>query len=322
MNNEPFQPFAQPPQEPQPTGAPVPPQDNNFIVQPPTKKPGKAPLIIAIILGVLLLAAAGFIVYLLYFQPEKSASSTAQTNTQQSTASEDKAAGLIAKVRTAVSDQLKTSYKDMTLTDGMSAPMYTAPNTNYAVFGNDFGASLSVDPSPSTYDQTAVSAVVRVVTQTLDDQAELHSSTASWQKTYQNDAVICVVTTDGSPVFISCANTKDYSALITQIKPFADAYLASEQGKTYGKGVAFTTPKITKKTNGYSSASVGIGNTNSPVGGFAGLFYAKDSNWVFWKGTQNVIACGDYNTNDLQRAFEGDTCYDAKDPKAVVKVTL
>ena len=47
------------------------------------------------------------------------------------------------------------------------------------------------------------------------------------------------------------------------------------------------------------------------IKGAAGLFYrtSPDSKWQFFTGTQAVLDCGDYNTEDLKKAYLGEPCY-------------
>ncbi len=303
----------------QPTQFTPTPDTSNFIVPPP-KKSNKGLIVLIITLVVLLLGALGTIAYLLFFQP-KDTSTKDTTTTQQTT--NDTAQKLADKVEAAINEQLKTTYPNLKVSEGTGSPAYKADGKDYAVYGNDFGVSLSVDTNPTAYDQTGQVAIERIIKETLDGEASLTSKSTDWQITYQSTDAICTTSLGSSPVSLSCANTADYSALIKQMEPFAKAYFASAEGKINKTGVAFATPTITKKATSFSNAVVAIGSTESPVGGFAGLFYAKDANWTYWRGTQSIINCKDYNTNDLQRAFEGDTCYDTKaKASATVKVTL
>jgi len=68
-------------------------------------------------------------------------------------------------------------------------------------------------------------------------------------------------------------------------------------------------PKIAEsKTAGYKTAEVGL-LAEAQFGGAAGLFYqTPDGMWHFFKGTQQIIPCGDYNTPDLKKAFLGSQC--------------
>ena len=50
------------------------------------------------------------------------------------------------------------------------------------------------------------------------------------------------------------------------------------------------------------------------VGGAAGLFYRtdKDAAWQFFTGTQDMIGCDRYNTENLKKAYLGEQCYDVE----------
>lgn len=47
------------------------------------------------------------------------------------------------------------------------------------------------------------------------------------------------------------------------------------------------------------------------VGGAVGLFYrtSPDAKWQFFAGTQAVLGCDEYNTDDLKKAYLGEPCY-------------
>lgn len=67
-------------------------------------------------------------------------------------------------------------------------------------------------------------------------------------------------------------------------------------------------------------ATVAMADTNSPVGGFDGLFYGKGGSWTYWQGAQqSYFGCSEYNTRILQQAYEGSVCYDTttQEPKTV-----
>lgn len=48
------------------------------------------------------------------------------------------------------------------------------------------------------------------------------------------------------------------------------------------------------------------------IGGGAGLFYrtSPDAEWQFFTGTQGLLECGDFNTDDLKKAYLGEQCWD------------
>lgn len=314
----------QPAQPPVDAFSPPPtPPVNNFIAQPDPPKKGRKGLIATIIiLVVLLIGAIGVIVFLAYFQPKSTKTTTANGNTSSGASTQDKneAKELIATIRSAVTDKLATTYPNMSISDGTYAPIYKADTVNYGVASSDIGISLNIDTDAKAYNPTGQAAVEKVATDVFKSQSSLKVTSQDWQSIYQNDTIICTLSSGSSPAVINCANKKDYTALITQVAPFADAFFSSKESKTFGPTVVFATPKISQKANGYRNATLSMSAVESPVGGAAGLFYAKDGNWSYWRATQSIIPCADYATSDLQRAFEGDQCSDANGGLLTVKV--
>lgn len=316
---------------PQPTGVPdygqQPIQQPPAPVPEPPQKPGapKGLIVTVILLAILLLGAIGFIVYMFYSQPKpveekKTDTTTSETTEASKTGDADK---VIASIRTALTEKIVPTYKDTSFETGTTAPFYKAKDEAFAV-GGTFGFSLSVDPAPTGYDEKANKAVQDVIVDTLSSKSRFTVTNNEWSSLYQDETVICNLITNGAPVNVSCANIADYKDSIAKAKPFATAYLNSADGKKYGEGITLGNITITQKTGGYSNAVVSMGSTLSPVGGYAGLFYGKDGNWTYFRGTQAFINCSDYNTYDIQASFEGDACYDtaATNKPAVVKVTL
>lgn len=300
--------------EQQPMQAPAP------LPEPP-KKSGthKALIVTVILLVILVLGALGFIIYMLYSQP-KPLKSEGNTTASTTTPTADTAEKVIASVKAALTDKL-AQYKGSSIKDEKIAPSYKPSDKPYAVNG-EFGTSLLVMPGSPTSEATN-QTFQNTITDTLDSLARFTVTTNDWSKSYKDSTVICSVSTSGVPISVACANIAHYKDPLAKAEPFATAYLNSPDGKKSGEGVALGTITITKKTGGYSSATVSMGNTNSPVGGFAGLFYAKDDNWAYFIGTQSTLNCSSYNTYDIQTAFEGDTCVDTTTNKdSTVKVTL
>jgi hypothetical protein len=305
------QPPLQPPQVPQP-------QENIFIATPPEpSKKNKGPLIVIIILVVLVLGGAGAAAYFL-LQPKD----TTQTSLTPTKTAPDRAAAIIERVRTAVKDQLVPTYPGLEMEDGTQAPVYQPSNTDYAVYGTDFGKSLAITDGSTSDAQLGQHDIETLVTVTLAEETDLKATTNDGGIVYQNEAVVCSVSTASNPTSVFCANTSAYDTLIKDTKVFADAYFANADNEQYKGTLAFSKPVITEKSNGFSNATVSITSSQGGVGGFSGLFYAKDKNWTFWKGTQAVLLCSDYTTSDLQRAFEGDRCDDAANKEATVKVAV
>lgn len=336
MNDGSQQPPVQPHPPVQPASPPLPPQapaqpiqqymqseippqqENIFIATPPPKKPSKWPLVIIIIAAVLLLVGGGIAAYYAFFQSKN----TETMSLQPAKPSISKAEELINKVSVATTKELDKTYPNLTIESGTQAPVYQSESAGYAVYSGEVGKSLTISDGSATLTQPAQTDIEKVAKETLAKETDLKVTVKAWQSVYQNDAVICTVSTASTPITVSCANITDYASLITDVKTFATAYFAIKDNEQYKDKVAFSTPKITEKSNGFSNASVLIVPSQDGVGGFAGLFYAKDNNWTYWQGAQAILMCTDYSNSDLQRAFEGDTCTTKDNKEATVQVTL
>lgn len=291
-----------------------------------TKKSHKGLIATVVALVVLLLAAGGYIAYLIFFAKGKDDAKTTTPSTSQQAAVTPNAQAVVDTIRTAITDKLASTYPQMTLTEAKNAPAYKADNAEYYVASRNLGHGLDITPETTTAstDLNSSTKVEQVIADSFTTQGGFTKSAIEGQTTYQNNDVICNVSVSQSPVSLSCADKSIYNALVTTAKPFATAYLASSESKQLGSGSVYLyEPKITQKADGYSMASVPMGTTQG-IGGFSGLFYAKDNAWTFWQGTQSELDCSAYNTHDLQKAFEGENCYDTttKNEGATVKVTL
>ncbi len=296
-------------------------------VTPPPRKNRKKVIILASVLGILL-AAAGVITYLLFFQPKTVTPPPTDTNANVTTDTPDvtdpvvTAQSLIDKVKASLGGELATTYPSMKIDTATEAPAYKAPGANYFVRSSEIGTSLSVAPTGSgAPDTNAVTAVQTTVNTIIGSESSLTKDAKTTYTAYTSESIVCTVSVDTDPVSVSCADTADYATLVSDLAPFAKAYLASEDGKQYGQNIVMGTPKITEKTDGYKNATIGMGSNDTAVGGYAGLFYAKDNVWTYWTGTQSELMCSEFNTQALQKSFEGDTCYDETtqlDSKVVV----
>ncbi len=326
MNNDPQQPF-QPvePTQPSPiTSAPTdlgfdtppPLKENPFIVTPPPKKSRKG-LIIGLIVAIVIIGL-GIAAYFLFFQPKDTSTTTTDT-TETTEEVTDRATVITTKIKAAIDTDLSTKYPLLTLSERSGAPIYQAPKLAYAVASSDFGKTLDID-SKATDLKVGYTDLEKSIKGVLDSEPGLKATTNEWQSVYQDKSVICTLYLSTSPSTVTCANIADYKPLIDQVAPFAAAYVtAYPDDKAI---LAYNTPKITQKGNGFASASIAISSADGGAGGFAGLFYAKDTEWTYWKGTQSVLLCSDYNTPDLQYAFTGDTCEDAAGQMSTVKTAI
>lgn len=296
--------------------------------QQPTSKKLSRKRILIIIGSCLALVAAAATAYILIFNPFAQEETTQSNNSDSSLAdqkpvTEPNAQTILNKVRSAVTTELAATYPVMTIEENSYAPAYKAEGIGYAVKSNELGKGIDITPDPNVFELTKAEKVREVIKATLETEKSLSVTTNDWQMLYKNNTALCALGTEQSnTVSFSCVDTIEYSALIKSLKPFGEAYLASEDGKTYGQDVMMSNPIVTEKSPGHSNATVSMGGTSSPIGGYAGLFYTKNREWTYWRGTQSQIPCVDFNTYDLQKAFEGVECYDESSEASTVKVTV
>jgi len=71
-------------------------------------------------------------------------------------------------------------------------------------------------------------------------------------------------------------------------------------------------PTVTMRyqSNGYQSADIAVFPKSSSTGGFVAMFYrtSAKTDWKYFMGTQNDMACSLFNTSDLKKAFAGKPC--------------
>ncbi len=307
--------------------SPVEPSEPETPNVPNLKKSHKG-LIVGIILTIVVLLLAAGAYYWFFVRQESAqiisaADTTAVTPVADTSDTTDYAKDIIDKIRVSESS-LKTTYPNSKVEDtDPNAPAYKYGAATYYVSGS-FGHSLLVTNStaPGVYDEAFNTAGEQAAISILDKE-NLTKKQSNFSYRYNNDngQFICSLSHLSYPVYITCANTRDYKAPSETVAPFAKAYLASSEASQNSEAV-FGQPTITNKAGAYKKATVGIGSFEG-TGGFAGLFYTKGTDWVYWRGTQSEIACTDYNTYDLQKAFEGDACYnEAKATDSAVTVTI
>lgn len=275
----------------------------------PKQKKSKKGLIITILVLVVLLAVAGFAYYWFFMKQEPATvtangtESTAQTQTQVDDG-RDYAKEIIEKVRTSEAE-LVADYPNSKVEDSEDyAPAYMYGSNKYYVNGQ-FGHAITVTDTGNL--DEAFNAAGEQAAFTVLEKEELIKKQKDYLTTFINDNVICTVSHNSYPVYIACANTRDYKEPSENVKPFAEAYFKNPNAADESQ-VVFGQPGIEQKSDGYKNAGMSIGAYEG-VGGFAGLFYWKDNTWTYWRGTQNILPCSDYNTYELQKSFEGTECY-------------
>ena len=135
--------------------------------------------------------------------------------------------------------------------------------------------------------------------------------------------IMCEVYGDGTFVtqdvwrgyaFLGCAKT-DWHWMTDAEKELVDKLETAYLNKTgkYPITLSGLESKIkNSQVSPYQTLQVAIG------GGYA-LFYRvnPDAEWQYFAGGQAPLNCGDYNTEDLRKAFAGDVCYDGQTESTV-----
>ncbi len=114
--------------------------------------------------------------------------------------------------------------------------------------------------------------------------------------------IICTSLSSGVPQHFACSSMSWYDE--------AQINLVNELASVYGENMIFHQVSVEDSTySPYQKASASIG---ARVGGGLALYYrtSPDSTWQFFASAQSVLSCDQYNTDDVKRAFAGDTCYD------------
>jgi len=306
------------------------PQFDPPIATPPLNAPKKSHkkrnIIIAVI--VFLLLTAGTMAAIMVFSTPKK--DTSKKSVAESTKPLDDAQGMITKINAALTDSSKDTYQNPqinfmspTSTSPAVSPSYQVKDTNYYVVTSQ-AYGLNIQKTVDTNSETGVDTIF---TQGIVDQVTAAFVSNHYNKTtelasgveYQSDAVICTVSgTDSIPIYVTCANKNAYAKVSGDIKPFVTAYHASNSNTTSED--IFSAPTIkSSSVDGYQTATVGVSSRQS-VGSAAALFYRKGTDiWKFFKTTQAVASCSEYNTDDLKAAFADQPCVSDSKTNTTVK---
>ena len=299
----------------------------------PPKKRNIWLIVIISVLAAAILAAGTTFAFSVFFKddakaPNVSKETPPQTNDEDSLSAKklvaEAVAGL-AGVKNAPEDNKGSASYPV-----FAAPVFKPSGYEFSVRpSEDYGLFSTGNKDVATSDLSKVKTVLRennlkeTVLQAGDDRSMFTAN-------YESDNIICVLSdqkpfeqTSGSEdysVSLGCADKVAYNDNAKVLKPYFDVYKVQSEYDT--SKLALNTPVITQSpVDGYSRATVGIGGSEyDAVGGFAGLFYSTpDGKLHFFKGTQSQIPCEDFDTDDIRKAFAGESCYDVTDDQAVVK---
>ena len=192
-----------------------------------------------------------------------------------------------------------TEHSFATYFDGLKAA--TSIEKNYG---------FTYEPSDIDLDQAGLLSNALINKLTNDgfvsfDDARIYPAGPSY---INEDTGIACYVSGGLPFGLSCGYYKWVSdETVELVNELADAYKASEGKYPHYLGVyASEGFRITdSEISPYQTLTARFENA-------AALFYRVSPNdeWKYFIGTQAVLNCSDYNTEELKNAFAGDVCYD------------
>lgn len=310
-------------------GDPNTPQVNhleNKLAKEKTKRRSKPAIVALLLLLVAILGGtAALAVYKLYFEKPAQQQATVVEQPKAVEPSALRASDVIAKIKT-----------DLKYTDNsessVSTPIKVAGFDYYTSLGQtDKAVGLQSDVA---YNQSAVdtAAIAKILQDYGFTEKVIQAGDGESMaiKYYTHKDVICETTvtktvnnpTGNHQVAVNCANMSDYATTAKAQKTFYNVYPHANSPAEGTLLLAGNPIEKASKTEGYTTAQVGLGSVlddQSMPGGAAGLFYkTPDGKWHFFTGTQAALACADYNTDDLKKAYLGEPCYDASGKDSTV----
>ncbi len=113
---------------------------------------------------------------------------------------------------------------------------------------------------------------------------------------------------------LDCAQLSAFKNNVAAVKPLASAYDASKLTAIV-QDPLFSAPTKTQSsaTKDYANTSVNVASVKTPSDNSSAEFYqTPDKNWHLFAVAKDPakIACTDYNTDDLKKAYAGFSCWD------------
>ncbi len=135
-----------------------------------------------------------------------------------------------------------------------------------------------------------------------------------------DDGYVCTATTSAMPSTVSCSNTKWLSEDRKElVKTLIDTYRKGEaSSEDYEGAIYLYANEKDIKDGGTKPYQV----LEGAVLGAAIVFYRKspDDDWIYFKTTQQLFSCDAFQTEDEQKAFKGERCYDSNLNESTVVV--
>lgn len=283
-------------------------------------KEGKKSNILVLVLGAVALIASGLAIYfgIMYFgksKPSCPATPDSQVVSKNDMAYEYKE---VKDVMKELVDGIENNWSSVS--ENGSGLTYKLEGTEtYVPMNLDLEVKINNSYTPETNVDTLKTKLVGAGFESVGVLPFLGSAGPKIDGYLNSEKdIICGVYASGDGVnqyaVIACAKT-DWSWLTeeekTLVKELSTAYYNKTGGYptvVYGLGGKIKDSEYEP----YQTLQVAIG------GGYA-LFYrvSPDDEWQYFAGGQAPLDCSDYNTEDLQKAFAGNVCYNGLEASEV-----
>jgi hypothetical protein len=308
---------------PLPDQPPAPVGDTSQL--PKKKKTGL--IVVLIVIGLLVLAGIGAGLYFVndYIRSLEVVSQNTDTSLSPDSISDS----VLKKLATEFKDQLVGT---LSTPEHKGVPQYEIPENGYATGPSPNGESLSmiadvVTAETADINKETIENVLKnngfTLEQTLlggDDEeffdarwisTDTYCGISSSGDESHYDDTLEKTLYDKYTVTIGCAKIADYVSHASTLERFFDAYKLSDEYDSKYPPFLGTPKNDVAGTKGYKTYIINMGRYNAQFGGYAGLYYeTPDGTLRYFAGTQQVLPCDDYTTDDLKKAYLGAECYD------------
>ncbi|MCX6728219.1 MAG: hypothetical protein NTV39_00400 [Candidatus Saccharibacteria bacterium] len=316
--------------EPQPIGP-------ELVATPKRKRKLKKWMIIVPVLLVLVVAAGAGAFYLANNKkpvPEKTKTPAVSKTASVKAVPSLKPTDVVTKVQ----DYIKTKYpqvmpegtkltgEQIYFKDSSAAPNWKIPGEKFYVSYSDNGAaktdiyynweSVADNIVSARYMAISGAAIKSLTDQGFVKNTDSVYGEGSGSVAYTKGDVVCVTSspdngTISPPSSLACGQISKYTKNLESYKEIEPYALAIAKSGEMDVGAVFSFSELKAGIKGYKNAKVGLSNAGTYVGGSMGLFYKSPTgDWQFFKGSQSLIMCKDFNTKDIQYAFAFESCYD------------
>jgi hypothetical protein len=277
------------------------------------KKPPKNLIILiaAIILTLLLCALATIVLINLTKSQPTTTDPDPDQNTSQSESTDLAVQSIYDQLYDFVKQTIQTAGYEYTIdSDSDFFPIIIPDGYDFAV-RTDKSYGLIVTPGPKSEYLISEDFSLAVENEFTALGFSTYTAVATFDltfhsKSYIKDTIVCSSSDSGAPFGIACAD-KNWSDA-AQYRPF---YEAAPQFDFFDGSInPIDSPYQPYQHVAISGAVVGL------------LFYRTnpDSEWIYFTATQDAPLCSAFNTTDIKRAFQGETCL--TDDYTSSKVTL